>query len=524
MQEVRSMSMKTVEKKAANRSGILRALFAIICILLEVGFWYFIYIVLNTYLTYFNIILRIFALILVINLYASQRKSAIKMPWIMLILTDPIFGTFLYLMIGTGAQTKNMKHRYHEIDDELMPLLTNNEKDFLDLKQVNPSAAGIASYIYKTGRYPVYHDSDVEYYDEALKGLEAQLEELKKAEHFIFMEYHAIENKESWKRIQDILVEKVNAGVEVRVFYDDMGSIGFVDTSFAKELQALGIQCQVFNPFMPGLNMFLNNRDHRKITVIDGRVGFTGGYNLANEYFGVTHPYGMWKDTGIKITGPAVKSLTVAFLEMWNASKKGKFDSDYVKYLPDFEYTPENAGYIAPYAYSPLRNTHIGEDVYINMLDKANDYCYFITPYLVLSDEMIHAMNVASMRGVDVRIITPGIPDKKVVYSVTRSFYSVLAKRGARIYEWTPGFCHAKMCVVDDKMATCGTINLDYRSLYHHFENGCFMSDCQTVLDIKKDFENMFNECKEVTEDYKEGMKATLRLGQQILRLFAGLL
>ena len=518
------MNNNTIEKKMANRNGILRAVLAIVCILIEVGFWYLLYILLNSYLTIVNIILRIFALVLVLNLYASQKKSSIKMPWIMLILTDPIFGTFLYLMIGTGVQTKKMKERYHEIDDEIMPLLDNNEKAQNDLKQMNSSAAGISSYIFKTSRFPVYHDSDVIYYEDALKGLEAQLEELERAEQFIFMEYHAIENKESWKRIEDILVQKVKEGIEVRIFYDDMGSIGFVDTSFAKELQTKGIQCQVFNPFMPGLNMFLNNRDHRKITVVDGKVGFTGGYNLANEYFNVTHPYGMWKDTGIKITGPAVKSLTAAFLEMWNASKKGKLDSDYTIYLPDIPYMPSSPGYLVPYAYSPLRHVHIGEDVYINLVNKANKYCYFMTPYLILSDEMIHAINLASMRGVDVRIITPGIPDKKVVYSVTRSFYSVLVKRGARIYEWSPGFCHAKMCVVDDTMATCGTINLDYRSLYHHFENGCFMSDCQAVLEIKKDFEKTFTECREVSEDYKEGMKASLRLGQQILRLFAGLL
>ena len=305
-----------------------------------------------------------------------------------------------------------------------------------------------------------------------MKGLRAQIADLAKAEKFIFMEYHAIEDAEAWKQIQNVLEERVRAGVEVRVFYDDMGSIGFINTDFIKKLNAVGIQCRVFNPFAPGLNVFLNNRDHRKITVIDGKIGFTGGYNLANEYFNITLPYGTWKDTGIRLEGDAVRSLTVTFLEMWNAvSDKDRNDTDFSLYLPECEYHAKQNGFIQPYADSPLDDEQVGEEVYISMANKAEKYCWFITPYLIITDEMTHALTLAAKRGVDVRIITPGIPDKKMVYSVTRSFYNSLVRNGVRIYEWTPGFCHAKMSVADDCMATCGTINLDYRSLYHHFEN-----------------------------------------------------
>ena len=244
-----------------------------------------------------------------------------------------------------------------------------------------------------------------------------------------------------------------------------------------------------------------------------------------NEYFNYTHPYGQWKDTGIRFEGDAVQSLTVTFLEMWNAvSDKDANDPDFGKYIFHYDYKAQQTGFIQPYADSPMDNEQVGEEVYISMINKAEKYCWFMTPYLIITDEMTHALCLAAKRGVDVRIITPGIPDKKFIYNITRSFYHGLVKHGVRVYEWTPGFCHAKMSVVDDCMATCGTINLDYRSLYHHFENGCFMIDCQSVLDIKSDLIKTMDECRDVTEQYCTGRSAYLRLGQLFMRLFAGLL
>ena len=295
--------------------------------------------------------------------------------------------------------------------------------------------------------------------------------------------------------------------------------------SIVKKLEKRGIACKVFNPFRPGINLFLNNRDHRKITIIDGKIGYTGGYNLAEEYFHVTEPFGRWKDSGVRLEGDAVKSLTVAFLEMWYAGSKEAWNNvDFSRYLPDTGYQAKQPGFIQPYADSPMDQVHVGEDVYISLAEKANRYCWFITPYLILTDEMVHALSLAAKRGVDVRIVTPGIPDKKLVYSVTRSFYNCLARNGVRIYEWTPGFCHCKMAVADDEMATCGTINLDYRSLYHHFENGCLIARSHAVTEIRQDFERTFEESTEVTEKYREIRVLYLRLGQQVLRLFAELL
>ena len=519
------LSSSTFEGKKKTENGTKRLIFTAVSILLEIVFLLFLFTKVSEYATIIDWVTRIVAIFLVLGLYSMDKTSSMKMPWIILMLAFPILGVSLYLLVGLNGSTKKMRVRYEEIDKKLLPYLPDNRQILEWMKKENPQAGAIASYLTNYSCYPVYQNTDVTYYDEAIKGLDAQLEDLSKAEKFIFMEYHAIEDEEAWQRIQTVLEDRVKAGVEVRIFYDDMGSIWFVNMDFATKLKSLGIKCRVFNPILPGLNMFLNNRDHRKITVIDGKVAYTGGYNLANEYFNITHPYGIWKDTGIRMEGDAVKSMTVAFLEMWNAAGNVK-SKELVpeKYVINYAYQAQQRGYVQPYADSPLDGEQVGEEVYISMANKAEKYCWFITPYLIITDEMTHALTLAAKRGVDVRIITPGIPDKKMVYSVTRSFYHNLVKHGVRIYEWTPGFCHAKMSVADDKMATCGTINLDYRSLYHHFENGCFLADCDAVLEIRDDLIRTMGESREVTEQYKEGRSAGLRLGQLILRLFAELL
>lgn len=275
----------------------------------------------------------------------------------MLIMAFPVMGVVLYLLVGLNGTTRKMRNRFEKIDKVLLPKLPDGDELLEQMKKEDAGAAGISAYLSQYSGYPVYQNTDVRYYDDAANGLEAQLAEIAKAEKFIFMEYHAIEDKESWHRIQMALEERVKAGVEVRVFYDDMGSIGFINTDFVKKLESVGIKCRVFNPFAPGLNLFLNNRDHRKITVVDGKVGFTGGYNLANEYFNITHPYGQWKDTGIRLEGDAVRSLTITFLEMWNAIKDSdQDDTDIDRYLPESDYQAAEQGYVQPYADSPIKS------------------------------------------------------------------------------------------------------------------------------------------------------------------------
>ena len=324
------MKQNTLEGRAKTKNGVKRLCFSVVCILLEAAFIIAMLTKLNQYAEIVNLMTRLLAGVLVLKLYASDQTSSMKMPWVILILVFPIMGVGLYLLIGLNGGTHKMRERYDQIDRELLPLLSDDSECRERLGRKIPKAGNIADYIQRNAFYPVYQNTDVIYYDEAVKGLEAQLADLAKAEKFIFMEYHAIEDAQAWHKIQRVLEDRVKAGVEVRVFYDDMGSIGFINTDFIKKMENVGIHCRVFNPFTPGLNVFLNNRDHRKITVIDGKVGFTGGYNLANEYFNFTHPYGQWKDTGIRLEGEAVRSLTVTFLEMWNAvSDTDKNDSDF---------------------------------------------------------------------------------------------------------------------------------------------------------------------------------------------------
>ena len=575
----------TQETKAAVKNGVMRMVFAVISILLEVAVILLLLYFAGQAAGWVYSLIRLFGAIVVLRIYGSHKTASIRMTWMLVILLIPIFGTALYIMIGLNGHTLKMRKRYEDIDRILFPLLPDGEKEAENARNKDGRLGGIVDYIRRNAGYPVYQNTKVEYFDDAEKGIEAQKKDMAKAEKFIFMEYHAIEDAESWHEIRDVLAERVKAGVEVRVFYDDMGSLGFINTDFVKRTEEYGIQCRVFNPFAPGLNLFLNNRDHRKITVIDGKVGYTGGYNLANEYFHKTEPYGFWKDTGVRLEGDAVQSLTVTFLEMWNAiSGNDKDDKDYKEYLfnssaaqvmkekdrklqDDQKLSKENReaiakgresvekkrdayfekiraeiasderyladttpaegsklGFVQPYADSPMDDIHVGEDVYISMAECAQKYAWFITPYLIITDEMCHAFSLAARRGVDVRIITPGIPDKKLVYSVTRSYYNGLTRNGVRIFEFTPGFCHAKMSIVDDLMATCGTINLDYRSLYHHFENGCLYADCDAVMDTKRDFEETFKQCREVTEYYTSGRGAFLRFSQLLLRLAAPLM
>ncbi|MCR5558139.1 MAG: cardiolipin synthase [Butyrivibrio sp.] len=518
-------SKSTIEGQAAVKNGVVRMILALLALAMNILLTVLIVFKLHQNYTWFAVVFDILALITVLYIYGLHTSSSVKIPWMLIIIFLPVAGMVFYLLVGLNNTSRKMRKRYKKIDEALLPRLPENTDVEKRLQQELPFTANIAHYLRKYAGFPVYENTDITYYDDAAKGLEAQKEALRKAKGFIFMEYHAIEDSASWHGICDILEEKVKEGVEVRVFYDDMGSIGFINTDFVKRLEAKGIKARVFNPFSPGQNIFLNNRDHRKITVIDGKVGFTGGYNLADEYFHVTEPFGFWKDTGLRLEGDAVRSLTVTFLEMWNAIRDDDVDDvSFEKYLTDYDYTAKEKTYVLPYADSPMDDEAVGEEVYMSMAESATKYVWFITPYLIITEEMIHTLSIAAKRGIDVRIITPGIPDKKMVYSLTRSYYNVLVRNGVRIYEYTPGFCHAKMSITDDYMATCGTINLDFRSLYHHFENGCLYAGCQAVMDTKKDFEKMFSEANEVTEYYRSGRGSFLRFGQMLLRLVAPLM
>ena len=371
--------------------------------------------------------------------------------------------------------------------------------------------------------FPVYNNSEIKYYSLGEEAYLDLLEELAKAKHFIFMEYFIVEEGKMFDAVLNILKQKVKEGVEVRFMYDDVGSLTMLPFKYYQKLESYGIKCISFNHFVPFISAVMNTRDHRKITVIDGNIGFSGGFNLADEYINEKVKYGHWKDTGVMIKGEAVWNLTLMFLVTWNASLNS-FE-DYDKYHPR-HYSVDKIrldGYILPYGDSPLDNKPVGKNVYLNMINQAQKYIYINTPYLIINDELKNALCLAVQRGVDVRIITPGIPDKKLVYKVTRSYYEILINEGVKIYEYTPGFIHAKNFVCDDKVATVGTINLDYRSLYLHFECGVYIYWTSAIKDIKNDFLKTITLSKEITQD--DVMHGKFRgWTEAILRVFAPLL
>lgn len=511
-----------IPKNSSVKNSIGRLIFVLLSVIFQVSWILVLLMRLNNYSTIISLFSSFLALAVALRIYGNHTNAAFKMPWIILILSFPVLGLCIYFLFGHSQATKRMRDRFAKIDDTFAGILVQEKAILKELEKADFMVANQSRYLWKYGHFPIYRNTDVEFFAEAEEGLESQIRAFAKAEHFIFMEYHAIEDTIAFLKIKRALVEKAKQGVEIRILYDDVGSIGYINTDFIKRMEAEGIQCRVFNPIKPILNIFMNNRDHRKITVIDGKIGFTGGYNLADEYFNITHPYGYWKDTGVKLTGDAVKNLTVMFLSMWNAMKQS--DYQYQQYLPEFVYQAQDTGFVQPYADSPLSSESVGENAYLNLIKSARHRLYIATPYLIISDEMTRELGMAAKRGVDLRIITPGIPDKKLIYKVTRSYYAQLARNGVRIYEYTPGFIHEKQMLCDEDTAIVGTINMDYRSLYHHFENGVLLYKCSAVNAVADDFSKILEVSQEVTANYNGKRSAVLRAGQCILRLAAPLL
>ncbi len=518
-----------MHRKEKTENGILRIVFVAVALAVQVA-WILLRVqFLNDYSDKIATITALLAVAVVLKLNSKHTNSAMKMPWVMLIMAMPVMGLCMYLLfelLGDPGVSKGL----NKIREQMKSgKCQSNEAVFRQLEQENRALANQCRYLWQTAGYPVCGNTRVKYYAEAVDALEDMKRELEKAEHFIFLEYFIVQNGSSFRELEEILSRKAAEGVEVRLLYDDFGSIAKIGRKFSKRLEGKGIRCVPFNPAIPFLNLFMNHRDHRKITVIDGKVGFTGGYNLADEYFGRTQPYGKWKDTGLRLEGEAVGNLTAIFLELWYLQTRTWQPKESSRWEPEECYlnaahSVPAEGYVLPFADNPLGQERIAENVYMNLINLAQESLSIITPYLIITDEMVHALGFAAKRGVDVRIITPGIPDKKTVYAVTRSYYAGLAQQGVRIFEYTPGFCHAKQCICDGKVALVGTSNLDYRSLYHHFENDVLLYGCDAVEAIASDFQDLFPQCREVTKDYCSGRGAMLRTWQYILRLFAPLM
>lgn len=440
----------------------------------------------------------IFILIYMVN---SRRDANMKMTWIVLILSVPIFGVVLFiytrLQPGTSVRAERIAQLVEEQRNYLAPDRRVTEEELAYARQ----EYGIFKYIYEGGNYPSYMDPGIKYFPLGEDKFEEMLIQLRMAREFIFMEYFIIEEGEMWSAIEDILVAKVKEGVEVRLMYDGTTSLSLLPRNFPKKMEELGIKCKIFSPMVPFLSTHQNNRDHRKILVIDGRVAFTGGVNLADEYINRRERFGHWKDTAIMVEGASVNSFTLMFLQMWNIDEVRR--EDYFKYViasnDNIDESLHKGGFIAPYGESPLDDEEVGEKVYMDIISKAEEYVHIMTPYLILSETMVHTLIFAAQRGIDVKLILPHIPDKKYAYWLARTHYYELITGGVKIYEYTPGFVHAKVFCSDDLRAVVGTINLDYRSLYLHFECAAYIYKNPVIGDIARDFEETLAKCERVT-------------------------
>ncbi len=476
---------------------------------------------LNNYFIYFYAFSVLLSLLLTLRIINNKSNPAFKIAWLIPILLFPVLGGLVYLVFGSDRTGKYIRNKMGRIEKEMQDGISKaNERS--GIEKMPPDVVNQSHYISNSAHCPPYKNTTVEYLPMGEVKFERMVQELKKAKRYIFMEYFIIQEGTMWNTILDVLEEKAKEGVDVRVIYDDMGCILTLPTGYEKTLREKGIQCQIFNPFIPILSSHFNTRDHRKICVIDGNVGFTGGINLADEYINGYEKHGHWKDTAILLKGEAVFSLTTMFLSMWDYLIK-KEGEDYAAYYPDS--WDENAqGIVQPFADNPLDDEAVGETVYLNLINKAKRYVYITTPYLILSNEMVTAMNTAAKSGVDVRIITPHVPDKWYVHAVSRSYYEMLVEAGVKIYEYTPGFVHAKTFVVDDEYAVVGTINLDYRSLYLHFECAAWMYKASCVTDVRDDFLKTQQMSQEITLEECRNISIPRRLGRSVLRVLAPLM
>jgi len=473
-----------------------------------------------------TIVSKIFSLIsLLACLYIISRKDkgAYKLTWVFMILLFPVFGGLFYLMFNFQSTSRNFSKNISGIQKKTKPFLFRTDTDYEEATRKLPEYVPQISYLQNYAGFPIYSNNETTYLSPGEEKFVQLLEELKKAETYIFMEYFIVQEGKMWNSILEILKEKASKGVKVRLIYDDFGCFFLLPKDYKKELEKYGIDCSIFNPFKPFLTVKQNNRDHRKIAIIDGKVAFTGGINLADEYINAIEKHGHWKDASIMIKGNAAWSFTVMFLEMW-ALTTGICE-DLEQYYPwKDSFSPSRAaGFVQPYADSPMDRENVGEHVYLQIITNAKKYVYINTPYLIIDDSMISALCLAAKRGVDVRIVTPHKWDKWAVHMTTRSYYRELINAGVKIYEYSNGFIHSKTVVSDDAVATVGTANFDFRSLYLHFECGALLYETDSIMDIKEDFLKTLDSCQPITaSDCK--CNIFMRAFQDLMRLIAPLM
>ncbi len=525
--------MKRINFKKILRLFFGRTFILIISLLFQMLFFFLVIKTLNDSLMAFYWISMVLTAIVVIYIINDNCNPSFKLAWMVPVLVFPVFGAILYifLKIQLGSYIINKKHM--KIIADTRRYILQNTDVINELGSINAGEKNFAQYMNIFGGYPVYKNTSAEYFPLGEDKFKVLITELASAKKYIFMEYFIIERGEMWNTILDILIQKVNEGVEVRVMYDGMCSLILLPHSYPKTLNKLGIKCKMFSPLKPALTTVQNNRDHRKIVVIDGHTAFTGGINLADEYINKYERFGHWKDTAIMLKGEAVKSFAVMFLQIWNITETEKEDytnyicSDYGEMNQDkSEGNPSLnlGGYFIPYSDSPLDKENVSENVYIDILYRARNYVHIMTPYLIPSNEMMLAITYAAKRGVEVVVVMPHVPDKMYAYLLARTYYAELITAGVKIYEYTPGFIHAKMFTSDNEKAVVGSINIDYRSLFLHFECAAYCYSNSVVSDIEKDFRETIKKSRQIfLEDCKKYSIIKGFIGR-FLRLFAPLM
>ena len=437
--------------------------------------------------------------LMVVYLLNSRLNPTAKITWLIVIMLLPVFGVLLFLYTQSNIGHRALKKWVNDVIAESKSCIVQETGVMERFTRENCGAASLARYIQRSGCYPVYEKTAVTYFPSGEEKFREMLVQLEAAEHFIFMEYFIVDEGVMWGTILEILVKKAAAGVDVRVMYDGTCEFSLLPHDYPKRLRALSIKCKMFAPVAPFISTHYNYRDHRKILVIDGHTAFNGGVNLADEYINQKERFGHWKDTAVMLQGEAVKSFTLMFLQMWDMDKKEK---EYARFLSYPVNPRENAkGWVIPYGDCPLDNDKVGERVYMDILNRAVSYVHIMSPYLILDGETETALKFAAERGVEVVLLLPGIPDKEVPYALAKTHYPSLLASGIQIYEYTPGFVHAKVFVSDDREAVVGTINLDYRSLYHHFECATYLYKAGCIPQIEDDFQATLAKCRQVTKE-----------------------
>ena len=501
---------------------LIVVLLALLQVLLIVGFYgWLIHIA-----PWVSVLYGIFTIVIIIYLFNIGMDSTAKLTWMFVIAIFPVIGAFFLWFTQSNYVNRKLKKRVLLLIRKTKGRIRQPEDVEGKLEQDRSGSLPLSRYLRKSGCYPIYQNTEVAYFPSGEDKFAALLKELAKAERFIFLEYFIVEEGYMWGEILRILVEKAAKGVDVRVMYDGMCEISQLPADYWKLLEEKGIRAKAFSPIRPVLSTHYNYRDHRKILVIDGKVAFNGGVNLADEYINRTERFGHWKDTAVMLKGDAVKSFTLMFLQMWNVTeKKETFDQEFLEMQPSDEAggkAPE--GYVMPYGDCPMDEYKAGEAVYMDILNRAERYVHIMTPYLILDGELETSLQLAAEKGVDVRIILPGIPDKKTAYALAKSHYHALLKAGVKLYEYTPGFVHAKVVACDDCKAVVGTINLDYRSLYHHFECATYLYRVPCIAEIEQDFQETMAKCRKVTFETVKHEKMSYKLAGILLKFIAPLL